>query len=56
MLTALRFKSTYHYSDFYICVPTTFRSQLSGKCPIGGKYGMLVSIEMLLIMDVFKLI
>ena len=56
MLLALRLNLTHRYSNVHIYVLATSRSQLSGKRPEDGKYGLLVSIAMLLILSVSKLV
>ena len=56
MIKLLRLKPIYCYYDVHIRVPTIFRIQLSGKRPTDGKYGVLASITMLLILVVSKIV
>ena len=56
MLKALRLNPNYHYNDADRHIPMIWRSWLSGKLQIGGKWYLLVSISMLMIMGVLNLV
>ena len=56
MIKELILKPIYHYSEVHKHIPMICWSQFSGKHQTGGKYDMLVSIVMLLILGVSNLV